>query len=261
MAENSDEQRITAPSSDWTDAELAAAVRAYLDMLRCELENIPYQKSKVNKMLREGPLASRTQSSVEFRMQNISATLFDLKIPHIVGYRPAKNVGSGVKERLMKALAEQGVAAYSMYIPTANTTLLDERVAHLRLKPLGKPPSGRERPESLTVITNSFVRDPAVKRWVLQTAAGNCEGCQRPAPFVGADGHPYLEVHHVVPLSSSGSDRISNAVALCPNCHRRCHFSIDRDEFKLRLYEAVDRLSVEVHTSDDLQPYVGADLA
>ena len=255
MSENGDKQRTTATFSDWTDVELAAAVHAYLTMLRCELENIPYQKSKVNQELRDGPLAARTASSVEFRMQNISATLYELKIPHIVGYRPAKNVGSGVKERLMKVLAEQGVSAFSGYIPTASPSLLDERVAHLRLKPLGKPPPGRERPETVTVPTNTFVRDPAVKRWVLQTADGHCEGCKQPAPFQGMDGHPYLEVHHVVQLSCFGSDRISNAVALCPNCHRRCHFGADRDEFKLRLYEAVERLSVEVHITDDLQPY------
>ncbi len=255
MAENGDKQRTTAPSSDWTDVELAAAVGAYLHMLQCELDNIPYRKSTVNKELRNGPLAARTPSSVEFRMQNISATLYDLKIPHLVGYRPAKNVGSGVKQRLMKVLAEQGVSAFSEYIPTASPALLDERVAHLRLKPLGKPPPGRERPEAVTVPTNTFVRDPAVKRWVLQTAEGHCEGCKEPAPFLGMDGHPYLEVHHVVQLSRSGSDRISNAVALCPNCHRRCHFGIDRDEFKLQLYEAVDRLRVEVHITDDLQPY------
>ena len=228
---------------------------AYLDMLRCELENIPYQKSKVNQTLREGALASRTQSSVEFRMQNISATLYDLSIPHIVGYRPAVNVGSGVKSRIKAVLDMHGVSDFHVYIPTAVSPLLDERVTQLRQKPLGKPPLGQIRPTLVATVAHTYVRDPAVKRWVLQACNGHCEGCKAPAPFVGMDGYPYLEVHHVVPLSALGSDRISNAVALCPNYHRQCHFSADRDEFKLHLYEAVARLSVEVPFANDLLQY------
>ena len=254
MPSTGDQQTATKSSSDWTDTELTAAVLAYLNMLRCELENKPYRKSRINQALRDGALAGRTGSSVEFRMQNISATLYDLKIPHIVGYRPAMNVGSGVKNRIKALLETHGVASFHAYIPTAVTPLLDERVAALRLKPLGKPPLGQATSKSVTAITSTFVRDPAVKRWVLDACNGHCEGCKAPAPFKGMDGYPFLEVHHVVPLSALGSDRISNAVALCPNCHRRCHFGADRDEFKLQLYEAVARLSVEVPFADGLLP-------
>ena len=96
------------------------------------------------------------------------------------------------------------------------------------------------------------MRDPAVKRWVLDVANGVCEGCDLPAPFIGQDGYPYLEVHHVMHLGSHGSDRISNAAALCPNCHRRCHYGMDRDEFKLSLYEKIDRLMIEVPVVDEV---------
>jgi len=54
-----------------------------------------------------------------------------------------------------------------------------------------------------------------------------------------------------MPLSSYGSDTTANAVALCPNCHRRCHYSADRDEFKLTLYERIVRLAVEAPTFDE----------
>ena len=75
-------------------------------------------------------------------------------------------------------------------------------------------------------------------------AKGICEGCAKPAPFE-KDGRPFLEVHHVKHLAQEGSDRPSNAVALCPNCHRRCHHSSDRDEFTAQLYEKVGRLEEE----------------
>ena len=247
-------------TGDWTDAELSAAVNAYLDMLRCELEGRAYVKSAVNKSLREGTLAARTKASIEFRMQNISATLYDLRIPHIAGYLPAKNVGSGVKDRIKAVLNSQGIAAFSAYIPTADSELLDRRVSELRVMPFGRVPSGAAAPAQLTTTTTSFVRDPAVKRWVLDAANGMCEGCCLPAPFLDRDGRPYLEVHHVLPLSGNGSDRVSNAVALCPNCHRRCHFGGDRDEFRLSLYERITRLKIEVTGIHDTEQVFHIDL-
>jgi 5-methylcytosine-specific restriction protein A len=184
-------------------------------------------------------------------MQNISATLYDMRLPHIAGYLPAKNVGSNVKEKIKVALESAGIEKFNAYIPTADRTILAQRVANLRKTKLGKVPPGSFKPEQIQYTSTIYVRDPAVKRWVLQVAAGSCEGCLQPAPFFDCDGFPYLEVHHVMPLASNGSDRICNAVALCPNCHRRCHYSSDRDEFKLALYERIDRLRIEVPTVED----------
>lgn len=77
---------------------------------------------------------------------------------------------------------------------------------------------------------------------------------------MGQDGLPYLEVHHVMPLACHGSDTPSNAVALCPNCHRRCHYAIDRDQFKLALYENIPRLILEVPEPMQLETDVFIDL-
>lgn len=74
---------------------------------------------------------------------------------------------------------------------------------------------------------SAFVRAAAVKNAVLERAAGKCECCGESAPFVRADGTPYLEVHHLVPLSQGGEDTTGNAVALCPNCHRKLHVCPD----------------------------------
>lgn len=82
------------------------------------------------------------------------------------------------------------------------------------------------RPRKLTVTTTVFVRNADVVAEVLSRAQGHCEECGASAPFLRAkDGSPYLEVHHRVPLASgNGIDTVDNAVALCPNCHRRMHF-------------------------------------
>ena len=64
------------------------------------------------------------------------------------------------------------------------------------------------------------------------------------APFE-VDGLPFLEVHHVKHMSQKGSDLETNVVALCPNCHQRCHHSDDREAFTAWLYDNVGRLEKE----------------
>ncbi len=58
---------------------------------------------------------------------------------------------------------------------------------------------------------------------VKERAAGVCQLCNKPAPFYNKKGEPYLECHHIVWLADGGPDEVSNAVALCPNCHRKMH--------------------------------------
>ncbi len=80
------------------------------------------------------------------------------------------------------------------------------------------------KPPIITVITKTFQRNPDVVIEVLKRAKGVCEECKKPAPFARrSDGSPYLEVHHVKMLSDGGLDKVENAKALCPNCHRRAH--------------------------------------
>jgi len=80
-------------------------------------------------------------------------------------------------------------------------------------------------PETAEVITKVFMRNPDVVAEVLVRANGHCESCGHTAPFVRVtDGSPYLEVHHRVRLADGGNDTVENAMALCPNCHRKTHY-------------------------------------
>lgn len=79
-------------------------------------------------------------------------------------------------------------------------------------------------PERVEIVSVGYRRSPYVMAAVLLRAQGQCERCREPAPFVRrSDGTPYLEVHHLTQLSEGGEDTISNATALCPNCHRELH--------------------------------------
>jgi 5-methylcytosine-specific restriction protein A len=64
----------------------------------------------------------------------------------------------------------------------------------------------RQQPARREVTAAQYERDEAVAEYVKRVAAG-----------------PYLESHHVVHLAQGGPDSIDNAIALCPNCHRKMH--------------------------------------
>lgn len=232
-------------NSDWTDIEIQAAVDAYLSMLSREQSGQKVVKTEENRILREGALAGRTKGSVEFRMQNISTIMAELGRKPIKGYKPAKNVGANVARSIRDALnAAPSTLTPEDFAPTADDATLELRATKLERQPITDVPKGIERPEQTQSSGKSYVRDPEVRAWVRQQANGRCEGCGEPAPFE-KDGRPFLEVHHVKHLAQEGSDRPSNAVALCPNCHRRCHHSGDRDEFTASLFKKVDRLKFE----------------
>jgi 5-methylcytosine-specific restriction protein A len=79
-------------------------------------------------------------------------------------------------------------------------------------------------PPIITVITKTFQRNPDIVIEVLRRAKGICEECKKPAPFARrSDRTPDLEVHHIKMLSYGGLDNVENAMALCPNCHRKAH--------------------------------------
>jgi hypothetical protein len=112
-------------------------------------------------------------------------------------------------------------------------------------------PAGNPRPAKTTSATQ-FVRDRAVMSFAKALAKGQCERCNEDAPFHDEDG-PFLEVHHLIPLSEGGPDTPNNVIALCPNCHRRMHHSKDAEQDKVALIQKViDRL--EKIRAGGLQP-------
>lgn len=91
---------------------------------------------------------------------------------------------------------------------------------------LARLASAPKQPTRVEVSAWVFSRNPDVVAEVLHRASGYCEACANTAPFIRkSDGTPYLEVHHRTPLASGGDDTVDNAVALCPNCHRRAHYA------------------------------------
>lgn len=89
-------------------------------------------------------------------------------------------------------------------------------------------------------------RSIAIKLYVLRRANGICEGCGGSAPFLKADGTPYLEPHHTRQLADDGPDHPAHVIALCPNCHRRTHHAKDATAFNASLIKKL--LKIEPRT-------------
>ncbi|MBB4861200.1 hypothetical protein HNP46_000011 [Pseudomonas nitritireducens] len=86
-----------------------------------------------------------------------------------------------------------------------------------------------------------YERDPECRRQVLIRSKGNCESCSEPG-FLKANGHRYLETHHIVAVSEGGHDHPSNMIALCPNEHREAHYGANKDELKAKYLSIVAAL-------------------
>lgn len=83
--------------SNWSTKEVLLTVADYFQMLSAEMTGRPYTKSVHRKKL-TSLLNGRTESSVEFKHQNISAILIELGQPYIKGYAPRYNYQGLLKE-------------------------------------------------------------------------------------------------------------------------------------------------------------------
>ncbi|OQP43324.1 hypothetical protein A4H97_34075 [Niastella yeongjuensis] len=228
---------------NWTQVELDASVKAYLEMLTKENEAVFYRKSDYRNQLLSGALNGRTAGSFEYRMQNISYVLDTLGEQYITGYKPAKNVGSNTADLILESLKRNKFIISNDAEPTPDNERLQQRTKRIRRSiNLNNKPTGQQNPLKTETTITAYFRDPAVRAWVLENARGKCEACRSDAPFYLPDGYPFLEVHHMIPIALGGPDTIENALALCPNCHRRSHLSKDKDSFNSGIYKKVKRL-------------------
>lgn len=97
---------------------------------------------------------------------------------------------------------------------------LEELLARYQAKMKGKD----KKPRTYRTTTSCFDRDPEVVAIARVRANGKCElpGCSHPL-FLDAEDRPFLEVHHIEPLSEGGEDRPENVASVCPSHHREAH--------------------------------------
>jgi hypothetical protein len=111
-------------------------------------------------------------------------------------------------------------------LENASGLLANKSLAELR-ELIGKP--GRLR-ENLAkpVMVAGRPRDPAIVAYAKVRAGHKCEvsGCEM-LLFLTSAGRPFVEVHHIRPLSEGGTDTIQNVACVCPSHHREAHHGAD----------------------------------
>lgn len=229
--------------ANWERDELEAAIDAYIEMLAREQSGESVNKKSYYRRLAQQ--FGRTEKAYEYQFQNISAILDDMGLPWISGLKPAKNVGENVRAVLNEIIRGEDYFSDLLSTPTSDPGRLDRKVDELVKRVPQAAPAGIEAPRRTQSNATVYERDPRVKAWVLTNAAGTCERCDTAAPFTKPDGQPFLEVHHLRQLANGGSDQVSNAVALCPNCHRELHHGMDANKAIALLYAKLERLIEE----------------
>ncbi|EMP7867605.1 TPA: HNH endonuclease [Pseudomonas aeruginosa] len=98
-------------------------------------------------------------------------------------------------------------------------------------------------------MRNIYLRSAHVKNYVLLRAAGICESCEKPAPFLRKDGRAYLEPHHINRLSDGGLDHPLYVGAVCPACHREIHYGLGGADKNELLRQRVVSIEKEISGS------------
>lgn len=229
-----DDDSLSSDGTPWTEDELRASVAAYLEMQQQYRSRQSFTKTSYYNSL--SAQFGRKPGAYERRMQNISYVLSLMGRDWLPGLKPQSNVGANVGGQLESMIAE---AEGKSYVPMVAFEI--EVREGLKRKTLLEP-QGNPAPKATVSPVTQYQRDASVKAWVLREAGGVCECCNDPAPFNGADGTPFLEVHHVVKLADRGPDMITNAIAICPNCHRELHYGERAKDLVTAIYGKVERL-------------------
>lgn len=90
-------------SDSWSNTEVQLIIADYFNMLSAELKGENYSKAEHRRALKP-LLQNRSDGSVEFKHQNISAILIELGQPYIKGYLPRFNYQQILKEVVIEYL-------------------------------------------------------------------------------------------------------------------------------------------------------------
>lgn len=109
-------------------------------MLASDIASLPYNKAEHRRRLRQR-LKDRSDGSVEFKHQNISAVLKGLGETWITGYKPAFNFQSALEDAVLRWLERNRAWLERSPAPTPAHVLLEERMIWI-----GPPPTLSNQP-------------------------------------------------------------------------------------------------------------------
>lgn len=104
LDENSIRDLIQPERGGWDWLECEFLVNDYVTMLEKHLVGVKYSKAEHRRALLPR-LNNRSEGSIEYKHQNVSAVLLELGLPYIPGYKPAFNYQQQLKQVVLSYLA------------------------------------------------------------------------------------------------------------------------------------------------------------
>lgn len=140
-------------------------------------------------------------------------------------------VGNEDMGPLLSWLAQKRPAALKYYTicktcqPEATQTIPDPKALAAEQTIL---PGTFEEGEAVTVTSKAYRRSEEARLKCLEYHGYRCQVCELSfEEAYGEIGRGFIEVHHLVPVSSRGGvyevDPIRDLIPVCPNCHRMLH--------------------------------------
>jgi hypothetical protein len=131
---------------DWSKAEVEQTVADYFDMLQAELLGRGYSKTDHRRKLLF-VLGPRSEQSVEFKHQNISAILIHAGYPYIDGYKPKGNYQTLLSDQVQAFLQQHpGFFESLADVPVINPDRLPAVPGGAALALFDGPPERMETP-------------------------------------------------------------------------------------------------------------------
>ena len=238
---------------DWSEADVIAALHIY-----AKLWDQPISKGKDSPVEQIAQLIGRAGTGVYNKLMNLRA--LDPRAPQD-GLNGGSAVDSRVWERYFDSDAGMlNIAAiesdfHRLWESKGAVRLVEElpdpsvEAKRLSAKSLGDLLEAYSRTPRLPTrraetTAWSYTRSPLVVAITVERANWKCEVNECTSPiFIGNDGNPIVEVHHLHRLADGGADDPSNTVCVCPNHHRALHHSKDAPALRNSLVILRERAS------------------
>ncbi|MET4277584.1 MULTISPECIES: EVE domain-containing protein [unclassified Bradyrhizobium] len=240
---------------DWSRDECVAGLWAYVKTLRTPVSRLPGSPVAIVSQLTGRAVPGVYNKVMNFRSIDPRDERAGLPASAATDERVWNEFFDPAANELREAGVEEEFNRLWMSTPGSAGPALDAQAAEERAEAAARRLEDQElddllaryqaglavrplRPRASSSTTRVYDRDPLVIAIARKRAGHRCEvpGCNHP-PFLGADGLPYCEVHHVIPLAEGGEDRIENAACLCPSHHREVHLGSQRNVLEAQLKE------------------------
>lgn len=190
------------------------------------------EADRLSKLLRVAPFHPHEGRGPKFRNPDgVGRKSYDIatRHPHYTG--TATNGSKVDREVLAEFLADpEGMLARAAAIEAA--ILAGEVIEEVEDAAfMDEEEASSVEGRSIQAFQRRYERDPKLRKLKLASVrrAGRpiaCEACTFDfGAFYGEHGDGYIEVHHVIPLHSTGvtTTRLEDLALLCSNCHRMIH--------------------------------------